>query len=66
MEGGGGIPDDEISLSVLFCVWGFNFVMLGLSHLVAVGTVSRARVGALRWEKDALFGDFGVLAVRIN
>jgi hypothetical protein len=39
-----GIPDDEISLSVLFCVWGFTFVVLGLSHLVAVGSLGRGSV----------------------
>jgi hypothetical protein len=62
-----GVPDDEISLSVLFyCVYGCSiFVVLGLSYLVAVGMVSWAGVGALRWKKDALFGAFGVLAVRI-
>jgi hypothetical protein len=38
--------------------------VLGLSYLVS-GMVYWAGVGALRWKKDALFGAFCVLAVRI-
>jgi hypothetical protein len=62
-----GVPDDEISLSVLvYSVSGCSiFVVLGLSYFVVVGMVSLAGVGDHRWKKDALFGDFGVLAVRI-
>jgi hypothetical protein len=52
-----GVPDDEISLSVLFYfVYGCStFVVLGLSFMVAVGMVSWAGVGDHRWEKKMHF-----------
>jgi hypothetical protein len=57
-----GVPDDEISLSVLlYSVHGCSiFVVLGLSFIVAVGMVSWARVGDHRWKKRCTFGDLGV------
>jgi hypothetical protein len=47
-----GVPDDEISLSVLlYSVHGCSiFVVLGLSFMVAVGMVSWAGVGTKNYD----------------
>jgi hypothetical protein len=58
-----GVPDDEISLSVLLVgSFYYNtkytgvqiFVVLGLSFLVAVGMASWAGVGDHRWKRYVL------------
>jgi hypothetical protein len=62
----GGVPDDEISLSVLLhSVHGCSiFVVLGLSFMVAVGMVSWAGVGDHQWKQDALLETSVCRAVR--
>jgi hypothetical protein len=48
------VRHDLIIGIIVLCTQVFNFVVLGLSFIVAVGMVSWAGVGDHRWKKDAL------------